>query len=120
MDEPIRRKRYYSISEVSDMLGLKQHILRYWEKEFPQLRPRKNRAGNRAYTEKDIKTLLRIKELLYNEKFTIRGAKKQLQAEGGGVEEAQLSIPFERIRIRGELDEIRQEILKLIEMVKEL
>jgi DNA-binding transcriptional MerR regulator len=119
MDEQDRKKRYYSISEVAEMLDLKQHILRYWEKEFPQLKPRKNRAGNRAYTENDIRTLTRIKELLHDEKFTIKGAKSQL---GSVADEAddQFSIPFEKIRIRNELAEIKQEILKLIEQVKEL
>jgi DNA-binding transcriptional MerR regulator len=119
MDEPVPKKRYYSISEVAEMLDLKQHILRYWEKEFTQLKPRKNRAGNRAYTEKDIRTLARIKELLHDEKFTIKGAKTQLNVDGESAED-QLSIPFERLRIKGELDEIKQEILKLMQMVREL
>ena len=104
---------------MAEILDLKQHILRYWEKEFPQLRPRKNRAGNRAYTEKDIQTLTRIKQLLHDEKFTIKGAKGQLGSVTDAVED-QLSIPFEKIRIRNELNEIKQEILKLIELVKEL
>ncbi|HMA63911.1 MAG: MerR family transcriptional regulator [Fibrobacterota bacterium] len=74
----IQKKLYYSISEVCTMTGLEQHVLRYWESEFPQLKPKKNRAGNRAYREKDIDIINYIKNLLYEEKFTITGAKKKL------------------------------------------
>lgn len=73
------KKMYYSISEVCRFTGLEPHVLRYWENEFPQLRPKKNRAGNRAYREKDIDLVCSIKRLLYDEKFTIPGAKKKLQ-----------------------------------------
>ena len=71
-------KIYYSISEVCSMTGLEPHVLRYWESEFPQLRPKKNRAGNRAYRDKDIRTIRYIRFLLYDEKYTISGAKKKL------------------------------------------
>ncbi|MEW6508403.1 MAG: MerR family transcriptional regulator [Bacteroidota bacterium] len=73
------KKLYYSISEVSRLTGLEQYILRYWETEFEQLRPGKNRAGNRIYTNKDIKLILQIKRLLREEKYTIEGAKKILE-----------------------------------------
>ncbi len=72
------RKLYYSISEVSKLTGLEQYILRYWETEFESLKPGKNRAGNRIYTNKDIKLILQIKKLLREEKYTIEGAKKIL------------------------------------------
>jgi len=72
------KKLYYSISEVSKLAGLEQYILRYWETEFEQLKPGKNRAGNRIYTNKDIKLILQIKRLLREEKYTIEGAKKIL------------------------------------------
>jgi len=70
------KKLYYSISEVSKLTDLEQYILRYWESEFEQLKPSKNRAGNRIYTNKDIKTILNIKKLLRDERYTIEGAKK--------------------------------------------
>ncbi|MBD3320504.1 MAG: MerR family transcriptional regulator [Chitinivibrionales bacterium] len=76
MDET--KKTYYSISEVCSRTELEPHVLRYWESEFPQLRPKKNRAGNRAYREKDIETIRYIKKLLYEEQYTIPGAKKKL------------------------------------------
>jgi DNA-binding transcriptional MerR regulator len=80
-------KVYYSISEVCSRSGLEPHVLRYWESEFPQLRPKKNRAGNRAYREKDIQIIEYIKYLLYEEKFTIPGAKKKLVESKGLIAE---------------------------------
>lgn len=73
------KKLYYSISEVSKITGLEQYVLRYWESEFEQLRPAKNRAGNRIYTNRDIKLILHIKKLLRDERYTIEGAKQVLQ-----------------------------------------
>ncbi len=71
-------KLYYSISEVCRMTGLEPHVLRYWETEFTQMRPRKNRAGNRAYRAKEIQYVHYIRHLLHAEKYTIQGAKKRL------------------------------------------
>lgn len=73
------KKLYYSISEVSKITDLEQYVLRYWETEFEQLKPAKNLAGNRIYTNKDIKLILYIKKLLRDEKYTIEGAKKLLK-----------------------------------------
>ena len=72
------KKLYYSISEVSKITDLEQYVLRYWESEFEQLKPAKNRAGNRIYTNRDIKTILYIKKLLRDERYTIEGAKQVL------------------------------------------
>ena len=74
-------KIYYSISEVAEMLGLEAYVLRFWEKEFSQLRPKKNRAGNRVYQQKDIDLLMQIKYLLYDKGFTIDGARNYLKSE---------------------------------------
>ncbi len=74
------QKLYYSISEVSKITDLEQYVLRYWETEFEQLKPAKNLAGNRIYTNKDIKLILLIKKLLRDEKYTIEGAKKILKS----------------------------------------
>lgn len=78
MEDEKPTKLYYSISEVSELSGVKPHILRFWEKDFSVLRPRKNRAGNRAYKERDLRTVLAIKQLLYEEKYTIKGARDRL------------------------------------------
>ena len=72
------KKLYYSIGEVSQITELKQYVLRYWETEFKQLSPVKNKAGNRTYRQKDIDIILKIKDLLYNQKFTIDGARHVL------------------------------------------
>ena len=73
------KKLYYSISEVSEITGLKQYVLRYWETEFSQLKPGKNRAGNRIYLSHDVDTIMEIKSLLYDRKFTIKGAQQHLK-----------------------------------------
>jgi DNA-binding transcriptional MerR regulator len=96
MNEPIAKKAYYSIGEVCDLTGLKDHVLRYWETQFDVLNPTKNRAGNRVYRPKEIELVLLVKHLLYEEKYTIEGARKKLQ----------------EMRKAGELAEERQEILE--------
>ncbi len=73
------KKLYYSISEVSSITGLKQYVLRYWETEFSQLNPDKNAAGNRIYRSIDVDKIMEIKTLLYERKFTIKGAKQYLK-----------------------------------------
>jgi DNA-binding transcriptional MerR regulator len=73
------KKLYYSISEVSKITNIEQYVLRYWETEFEQLKPQKNRAGNRIYTNKDIQLILHIKTLLRERKYTIEGAKKIME-----------------------------------------
>ena len=73
------KKLYYSISEVSKMVDLEQYVLRYWEREFTQLRPQKNRAGNRIYTEKDIEIIKLIKRLTREDRYTISGARQVLE-----------------------------------------
>ena len=72
-------KLYYSIGEVKEITGIEAHVLRYWESEFPTFRPRKGRSGQRTYTKKDIDMIFNIKKLLYEEKFTIKGAKSKLK-----------------------------------------
>ena len=79
MRDLLIKKLYYSISEVSKIADIEQYVLRYWETEFEQLDPQKNRAGNRIYTNKDIQLILYIKELLREKKYTIQGAKKILE-----------------------------------------
>ena len=74
------KKLYYSISEVSEITKLKQYVLRYWETEFSQLKPNKNRAGNRIYRSHDVDLIMEIKSLLYDRKFTIKGAQQYLKS----------------------------------------
>ena len=87
MDEPIAKKAYYSIGEVCDLTGLKAHVLRYWETQFELLHPTKNRAGNRVFRPKEIELILLVKHLLYDQKFTIDGARQRLldMRKGGEI-----------------------------------
>src|SRR5690606_21074411 len=85
-------KLYYSISEVCQMTGLEPHVLRYWETEFRQIKPKKNRAGNRAYRIKEIKYIRYLRYLLHEEKFTLQGAKKKISEASLDDVEGQLSL----------------------------
>jgi DNA-binding transcriptional MerR regulator len=82
----IPEKLFFKIGEVCELAGVQAHVLRYWESEFPMLAPQKNRAGQRVYRKRDVEMALRIKELLYEDQYTIAGAKKRLNNEirGGG------------------------------------
>ena len=79
--QPIPQKLYYRIGEVADIVGVKPHVLRYWESEFGLLSPRKNEGNQRFYTQKDLQKILMIKKLLYEERFTIAGARRKLREE---------------------------------------
>jgi DNA-binding transcriptional MerR regulator len=77
----IPEKIFFKIGEVCDIVDVQAHVLRYWETEFPQLSPQKNRSGQRSYRRRDVEIALRIKELLYEDEYTIAGARKKLQNE---------------------------------------
>ena len=105
------KKLYYSIGEVSKMIGLKSYVLRYWETEFKQLAPPKNRAGNRTYRQKDIDLILKIKSLLHDKKFTIEGARAVISSKASNTNVAE-SIDRKIInQLKNEL----QQILQIIE-----
>jgi DNA-binding transcriptional MerR regulator len=84
MDKQIPNKLFFKIGEVCEITDTQPYVLRYWESEFPALAPAKNSSGQRIYRRRDIETILRIKQLLYEEGFTIAGAKKRLEAEQAG------------------------------------
>jgi DNA-binding transcriptional MerR regulator len=77
-------KLYFKIGEVASISNVKQHVLRYWESEFPSIRPQKSKSNQRLYRRRDVEAILAIKHLLYDRKFTIEGAKKHLKSEGVG------------------------------------
>jgi DNA-binding transcriptional MerR regulator len=91
MASVIPEKLFFKIGEVCELAGVQAHVLRYWETEFPMLAPQKNRAGQRTYRRRDVEMALRIKELLYDEQYTIAGAKKKLANEirGGAIREGE-------------------------------
>jgi len=114
--KPIQ-KLYYSIAEVSEITSLKPHVLRYWETEFDELKPPKNRAGNRIYRLNDIKLLFLIKKLLYEDKFTINGTRKKL-ALFKSTKSPQIDMPFkrnEKINLLNSLKKDLQEILDILD-----
>ncbi len=101
---PIPAKRYFTISEVSDLCGVKPHVLRYWEQEFPQLRPVKRRGNRRYYQYQDIVTIRQIRTLLYEQGFTIGGARQRLsgqQARKEALERRELAR-----QLRAELEDV--------------
>ena len=120
------KKLYYSIGEVSEITELKQYVLRYWETEFPHLKPNKNSAGNRIYRQNDIDNLLEIKNLLYKEKFTIKGAKRYIKTHKNESKNIQRTV--EKVLPILDKDEIQvlkklkigiEELLKSVDSLKE-
>ena len=99
-------KRYFTIGEVSDLCGVKPHVLRYWEQEFPQLKPVKRRGNRRYYQRQDVIIIRQIRSLLYEQGFTIGGARLRLEGEGAKQESALSSQIIKQVRM--ELEEILQ------------
>jgi len=116
------KKLYYSISEVSKITDLEQYVLRYWESEFDQLRPAKNRAGNRIYTNREIKLILYIKKLLRDERYTIEGAKQVLKTFTPEVDTGEqlelIDPPKPRPKIKDE--QLRADVLEVKQFLEDL
>ena len=110
-------KLYRSISEVSEMLRVKAHVLRYWETQFGMLRPRKNRAGNRMYRPEEVRLLMRIKELLYDRRYTIAGARRTLLDERK-QDEPQVELGFNEAERKLLVAEVREELRTLLAKLK--
>ena len=117
-DAEAEGKLYRSISEVSELLGVKPHVLRYWETQFSMLRPRKNRAGNRMYRPEELQLLGRIKELLYQRRFTIAGARRRLLDERKELGESQVELGFAEADRRLALTEVKTELKNILGRLK--
>ena len=126
MDRSIPNKLFFKIGEVCEITDTQPYVLRYWESEFPALAPAKNSSGQRIYRRRDIETVLRIKQLLYEEGFTIAGAKKRLETELAGrgttpVSQAAAVVESENAaedptkRALAEVRDTLREILTLLE-----
>lgn len=124
MDPKIPDKLYFKIGEVADIAGVKPHVLRYWESEFAAIRPSKSRSKQRLYRRQDIELILRLKDLLYNQGFTISGARKQLRRKPAAAESrpeeqpaqataGQMALPLGASLNRPLLKEIKQDIRRL-------
>ena len=98
LNSPKPSKLFYRIGEVSRLTGLEPYVLRYWETEFPQLKPNKGRSGQRLYSIKDIDNILHIKQLLYKDGFTIAGARKKLNGKTGQDVEAVIESAKKELR----------------------
>src|SRR5881392_1183341 len=116
---PIPAKRYFTIGEVSELCGVKPHVLRYWEQEFTQLKPVKRRGNRRYYQHHEVLLIRRIRDLLYEQGFTINGARHRLETETSepraaaratsmGATPLAPPTPMEPSALRQELEEIRQ------------
>ncbi len=119
---PIPAKRYFTIGEVSELCGVKPHVLRYWEQEFTQLRPVKRRGNRRYYQHHEVLLIRRIRELLYEQGFTINGARNRLDSHGGGhggpvemeeVEEPVAAKPAATV----DVDQLRKELLHVLDVL---
>ena len=97
----IPEKLFFKIGEVCDITGIQAHVLRYWESEFPMLAPQKNRAGQRTYRKRDVEMVLRIKELLYEDQYTIAGAKKKLSTDLRGASKLKVVTPEMSAQVTG-------------------
>jgi DNA-binding transcriptional MerR regulator len=101
---PIPGKRYFTIGEVSDLCAVKPHVLRYWEQEFPQLKPVKRRGNRRYYQRQDVLVIRQIRSLLYQEGFTIGGARQKLTGSEAKIDVSQSQQIIKQVRI--ELEEV--------------
>ncbi len=120
---PIPAKRYFTIGEVSDLCGVKPHVLRYWEQEFTQLRPMKRRGNRRYYQHHEVLLIRRIRELLYEHGFTISGARNRLaeSVQTGRRKEAELTQPIDlALEIRqSDVDAIRADLLAALDLLRD-
>jgi DNA-binding transcriptional MerR regulator len=105
---PIPGKRYFTIGEVSDLCGVKPHVLRYWEQEFPQLKPVKRRGNRRYYQRHDVLVIRQIRSLLYEQGFTIGGARQQLSSDNAKQDVSQSQQIVHQLRV--ELEELLQNL----------
>jgi DNA-binding transcriptional MerR regulator len=107
-------KLYFRIGEVASLVGVEPHVLRYWEREFRSIRPTKSAKGQRVYSRRDVENLLRVRELLYGEGFTIAGAKRKLQSAGVEPRDPS-SRGLTDPEVRAKLTELRGEVEAFLE-----
>lgn len=110
--QKIPNKFFFRIGEVSKLTSVEPHVLRYWETEFKSLRPKKNKAGQRVYKKKDVLLILSIKELLYQQKYTIAGAKKRIEAE-----QDMSVVTVANPSLKGTLQEVKEELKDVLKVL---
>jgi len=122
---PIPAKRYFTIGEVSELCGVKPHVLRYWEQEFTQLKPVKRRGNRRYYQHHEVLLIRRIRELLYEQGFTINGARNRLDAHGGVIDEPETptagstegEVAVQGTMVPVDVDQLRKELLRVLDLL---
>ena len=112
---PLPPKLYFRIGEVASLVGVEPHVLRYWEREFRSIRPSKSAKGQRVYSRRDVENLLRVRDLLYAEGFTIAGAKKKLQKTGVEPRDVDERSIVGGEQLREQLLELRAEVQAFLE-----
>ena len=112
-------KLYFKIGEVSEIIGVEPYVLRYWETEFPALKPSKSRSQQRMYRKRDVELLIEIKRLLYDEMYTIAGAKKQLTKSGEKSPSSQLHLELPEPRDSETLRKVEKELHDLMKAVED-
>jgi DNA-binding transcriptional MerR regulator len=115
---PIPDKLYFKIGEVAEITGVKPYVLRYWESEFKMVNPSKSRSRQRLYRKSDVELIFRIKELLYEERYTINGARKKLKELGYG-RISQPELQFEKVEGKSALDKVIQELKDIQDLLSE-
>lgn len=114
---PIPAKRYFTIGEVSELCGVKPHVLRYWEQEFTQLKPIKRRGNRRYYQHHEVLLIRRIRELLYEQGFTISGARNKLDGRLDQAEKDSVAAAAEAAQNKINLLEVRQELEQILALL---
>src|ERR1051326_2990076 len=109
-------KLYFRIGEVAELCRLPAYVLRFWETEFPQLKPTKSSTGQRMYRRRDVEHVVRIKQLLYSEGYTIAGAREHLKQEAKATK-AQTALPFAPARSKGEWKRVRQGLQDILTLL---
>lgn len=116
----IREKKYYPIREVAQITGVRESVIRFWEQNFDELKPIKNRVGQRKYTKKDIDVIMIIKKLLYDDEYKISGAQRKLKEmlEVAAAGEQMELFPFEEKLKQGKMHEVRQILQEALDMLQ--
>jgi DNA-binding transcriptional MerR regulator len=115
---PIPAKRYFTIGEVSELCGVKPHVLRYWEQEFTQLKPVKRRGNRRYYQHHEVLLIRRIRELLYEQGFTISGARNRLDSRAGAVAAKAMEVEVDEAPVV-DTARLREELQGILALLKQ-
>ena len=117
---PKKDRTEFNITEVAGLTGVKPHVLRYWESEFPKLKPDKNRSGQRVYRQKDVDIVMHLKHLLYEEQYTVAGARRKLEKDIKDARRDQLplALGLEQAELAGALVKVKRQVKAMLDQLK--